>query len=622
MARQVSAVGLSLAIVGLLYHKTAAIDVAAVFEVFQTFSFDTWILSAIFTGISLAAVGCYDVLAARYLQLDLPDTHAHSVGWRATAIAQAVGFGLFSGSLVRWKLHANQPEFTLWLATKMTGIVTACFLGGWVIVASAAGLVAPNIPPQIWWLSLLCLWIAICVAAFSFSAAAQTVRLLPPIRLISRATIVTLIDTCAASFVIFVFIPDGYVPFLTLYSVFLLAYFAGLISGVPAGIGPFELCFLALLPNVEPTALLAALLAYRVIYFAAPALIALAPQRRRANPMPDVEPDALDYISGAEPAEMSLLTQGQLHQIANPYGRSKSLGRRTCNTEILFRDPFGGDPIGFLVARLRLARRAFRGLLIYKASSQTAQAARAIGLSAHQIGSEAVLNPSAFTLNTPSRAKLRRKLRSSAKEGVHTVPNAPQMSKLHKIDRDWQAKNGPARGFSVGRFGKEIVSTQRVFTAYQDERPVAFVTFHYSKDRWVLDLVRSGRNCPDGAIYTLIAAAIDAAREQGVGTLSLCSAPLHLSDTPKTWVEYILRITFQRSKASRGLHQFKSYFDPNWVPQFIVADSIFTLISGGIELYNLIHARQRQNTGDPIPAHDHYDDYQFDSYALACEEAR
>ncbi len=53
-----------------------------------------------------------------------------------------------------------------------------------------------------------------------------------------------------------------------------IAIGAGLLSGAPGGIGAFELVLLALLPGAGEAALIAGILAWRLVYFVAPALIA------------------------------------------------------------------------------------------------------------------------------------------------------------------------------------------------------------------------------------------------------------------------------------------------------------------------------------------------------------
>jgi uncharacterized membrane protein YbhN (UPF0104 family) len=58
-------------------------------------------------------------------------------------------------------------------------------------------------------------------------------------------------------------------------AVYVVAILAGLLSSVPAGLGVFESVLLLMLRDVPPESLLAAVLAYRMIYELLPFLLAL-----------------------------------------------------------------------------------------------------------------------------------------------------------------------------------------------------------------------------------------------------------------------------------------------------------------------------------------------------------
>ena len=57
------------------------------------------------TLISLWTVGRYDVVAHKHFETRIPEVHARITGTFSIAIAQTtLGFGLFTGALVRWRL--------------------------------------------------------------------------------------------------------------------------------------------------------------------------------------------------------------------------------------------------------------------------------------------------------------------------------------------------------------------------------------------------------------------------------------------------------------------------------------------------------------------------------------
>ena len=79
----------------------------------------------------------------------------------------------------------------------------------------------------------------------------------------------------AAGIIYFALPPDANVSFMVVAGAFLLSFSAGLLSQVPGGVGVMEAVFLALLPDVAPTAVFAALLIWRLFYLIVPLVISL-----------------------------------------------------------------------------------------------------------------------------------------------------------------------------------------------------------------------------------------------------------------------------------------------------------------------------------------------------------
>lgn len=613
VARHTAPLALSLATLWLLRDHLRGIDVQAILSLFQGFDPDIWALAVLCTALSLLAVGGYDVLIARQMRLPISDRQAFAAGWRATAIAQTLGFGLITGALVRWRLLGLSGRDGLWRTTKLTGLVTASFFYGWLVVAGGAAILSPGLPDQIWWLGLLAVWIGCCVAVLSLRASPYGAAPYPPLAVLGRICGLTFLDTAAAALVIFCFLPDGYMPFLPFYLSFLIAYSIGMLSGVPGGVGPFEICLVTLIAPADATPLLAAVLGYRTVYFVLPAVVAGAslitppyqPKRAPQAPAPTVP---------GWPAEATLLGQGALELQLSAKTAAGGLSRETLNCEIYLRDPIGPDIPGFLAERKATARRRGRRLVLYKCTYPVARAAQQIGLLATPVASEAVLSPPDFSLDGKARAGLRRKLRKSEKAGVHYVHGAPRLTEMEDIDRKWQARCGRARGFSVGQFCRRLVRCQAVFTAYRDGAAIAFITFHISENRWVLDLMRSTDGCPDGTMQGLVVTALRAARTEDIAELSLCSVPFFLTQPRQGRAGAFLQTLFKRSASAQGLWRFKSGFAPKWRTEYFACDGPAGLVLGVYDLGQLITAPpllpSHQKTN---PAHEDYDNYEFAS---------
>lgn len=84
-------------------------------------------------------------------------------------------------------------------------------------------------------------------------------------------------DWLLASAVLYVLLPHDNLPLLATAAAFFIAQVAGLISRVPGGFGVFDAVVLLLLSDYEkPTILVAALVAYRIIYYVLPFFFATA----------------------------------------------------------------------------------------------------------------------------------------------------------------------------------------------------------------------------------------------------------------------------------------------------------------------------------------------------------
>jgi phosphatidylglycerol lysyltransferase len=121
------------------------------------------------------------------------------------------------------------------------------------------------------------------------------------------------LDLAAASGALYLLVPHAG---MALYPVFFLAYtlaiIVALVSHVPGGVGIFEAVILAALPDVDRGALMAALLAYRVIYYLLPLmlgvlLIVLHEGRAWHRPVSRVLGGARTVASGIAPTMLAAL---------------------------------------------------------------------------------------------------------------------------------------------------------------------------------------------------------------------------------------------------------------------------------------------------------------------------
>lgn len=621
-ARRVLRQALPLAVAGLflvlLRDRVAHVDTRAVLTAFAAVTPAQWLAALMATAVSFWAVGHYDAVLHRHLGTGIPCARARRAGIAGIAISQTLGLGIVTGALVRWRLL---PGASLWLATRLTAAVAVSFLMGWAIVTAVAVLALP-LPGTQGLRAVAVLVLIAAAAAMALSLFAPPLRLgrrsfaWPSLDTLLRIPLLAAIDTGAAALVLWVLMPADTAPgFALLLPAFLLALGAGLVSNAPGGIGVFELTLLALLPSMAEEPMLAAILAYRAVYYALPAVLggiamALGPRAREAAaerpalipPACELTPHLARLLANAPRAEVHLLRQGEHAVLIDGAATAGWMLGRTRQALVAISDPFGArDAAPDLIRRLEAeAARAGRIPCLYKTGARIAARARRAGWQAAPVAREAWLAPALFDVAAPGCAGLRRKLRKAEKAGLAvartgrgTGQDIP-LAEMQALTREWAGARGGERGFSMGRFAPAYVAGQAIWTARHAGRLVGFVTFHQGTREWTLDLMRQSADAPDGTIHALVAAALDAARRAGLPRLSLAALPPDRS-AARTPLARLLRRA-EAAAGLEGLRQFKAAFSPNWETLYIAAPSRPALAIAALDIAGRI-ARP-----DPLPA--------------------
>jgi phosphatidylglycerol lysyltransferase len=594
---------------GLAHHASAA-DPARIAAAFAAIGPADWAVAAALTALSLAAASRYDAAVARAMGLPVAPSDARRAGFAAIAVAQAAGAGPVAGALVRWRIL---PGLGARGALSLSLGVSGAFFAAWAVLAAVAFAPARLAPP-VAGLALIAIGV-ILAAAWRIARrraprwAAAGLRILP----------LAAIDLGAAAGAFHALVPTGTGPgFAELLPAFLLALALGLVLATPAGIGPFDLALVALLPAYPAEPLIAAALAYRVVHVALPALIGAGivvagPSRRRRTSgrfrPPDEAGTALSAVlsaaRGAGRSEALLLRQGLHGTVAiGAADASKGTGAvpeagagghmlaaTSLGALVALGAPFGGPSAGRrrplsrdAAARCAAAvRDAAHGAglapIFYKAPARLAAGVRRRGFRVALVSREAVIDPRRFSTATPSRAGLRRKLGRAARAGIAVEEcAAPPMADLARIHGEWLLRNGRERGFSMGRFEARYVAGQRIYVTRRRGVAVAFATFHDgSRDR-TLDLLRLGEGAPDGTMHALVAAAISAAARDGIPRLSLAAAPVPRAEA--SWREPVA--AGLAALSGDGLARFKAAFAPRWEPLYLAAPGRLALLGGAL----------------------------------------
>ncbi|WP_317054776.1 phosphatidylglycerol lysyltransferase domain-containing protein [Roseovarius rhodophyticola] len=563
-------------------------------------TFKQWAVAGLATTASFWALGRYDVILHQHLRTDCRPRHACASGVAAIAIGQTIGLGVLSGALVRWRLV---PDLSLVQATKIATGVAVSFLSGLVLCLGLMGVLFPS-DVLSFHQGLFCLIFFCNIGLLCFLypkiRLGRSIFRGPSLRMLGGIAGLALIDTFCAGVALWCLMPSGTeLPLVALMPAYMLALGAALLSGTPGGVGPFELVLLAALPGIPQAEVLCGIVAFRLIYYALPFGLAACMLLRPFTQSGHSEICRRDVherdLKKAPRAEIGLCRQADAGVIASRHVSLPVLrpGQSLC---LLFA-ALGGATEAALATLKKQAHREMLFPLVYKADGRMAAVATKSGWRALHVADDLVLKPSEFQTEGRAFRQLRRKLRQAEQAGLSIERGtALPWKELAQVDADWQARQGRARGMTMGQFCPEYLSHQGVFLARLKGRVVAFASFHISTDEWCLDLMRANAPVPDGTMHALITAAIDAADEAGVP--QFCLAALPPERGPIAWLA-------AKSGYSTGLSQFKKSFNPKRSPRYALAPSWGLLALG---LGDLLRAVRRPNRN---LSHNHHENNEF-----------
>ncbi|MBT2132176.1 phosphatidylglycerol lysyltransferase domain-containing protein [Aliiroseovarius lamellibrachiae] len=604
LARQILPLAFALGIVWLLWGKMDDLDVNHIKTSLKTVAPHQWLLAAFFSAISFWALGRYDRVVHRLIGSPTQSGAAQRAGVTAIALSQTVGMGVLSSALVRWRMLS---EISLLQATRISMIVSVSFLTAWAVVAAGVVLLVPLNLPGSTWIACAVLAGATALVAFSVFRPNFLSRFnLPSVKAMAAFVALAAIDTFAAGAALWAVMPEncviGLVPLVAAY---LIALGAGLLSGTPGGVGPFEVTLLALLPQLDQEPVLAAILAFRAVYYAAPALIAAALTIR--GPANDAAPDTqrtgaqlteLTHtsllpsrvsaaIDAAPRAESALLRQGCLSLFETHDRCPTAMAKKTGQSLVVVSDPLKQAHFhtGFLSDLTQASHNNYLSPFLYKIGGRMAAIARNAHWVTLPVAREAWISPQIFSTDGSSRRQLRRKLRHAEKSGVYVKVGGANLPLLEmaRISDDWRRARGAERGFSMGVWRPDTLPHSQIYLAYQNDNLVGFITLHKNAREYGLDLMRMKEDTPDGTMHLLVSFAIEHAAKQGCKRLSLAAVPLGPKPgEPKIF--HYLRHTLDKISGASGLRQFKTSFAPNWETLYVSAPTRLGLLLGALDV--------------------------------------
>jgi phosphatidylglycerol lysyltransferase len=239
------------------------------------------------TALNYAALTGYDLLAFAYIGNPLSRWRVAGASFLAYAVANSVGFAMFSGAAVRYRFYTRwgvtaQELSRIVFSYSVTFWLGLLALGGLALVASplpaALELPAHELVAPVGWLLLLTsvAYLAVVIVRREPIRVFRLELPLPPPRIAFAQLAVSAVEWALAGAVLYVLLPKSDLSFLGLLGAFLAAQLLGLASHVPGGVGVFEgLMVILLKPFLSSAELLPALVVYRLLYYVLPLAVAL-----------------------------------------------------------------------------------------------------------------------------------------------------------------------------------------------------------------------------------------------------------------------------------------------------------------------------------------------------------
>ena len=247
------------------------------------------VLAGLFTALSYLALTGYDALALRQLKLKVPWGTTAMGSFTSYAISFTLGFPLITGGTVRYWIYSRAglsagkvasltlvAGITFWLGMALViGLALVLEAGPISYVNHFAPLANQAIGAAV--LALVAGYLVWVLPGHRHVRFQGMSLELPGLKLTLAQMLVGVVDLAAAAAVLFVLLPKtASLEYPTFLAIYVFGCLLGIASNAPGGIGVFEATMLKAVAGPGEEALLASLLLFRMIYYLAPFVLALA----------------------------------------------------------------------------------------------------------------------------------------------------------------------------------------------------------------------------------------------------------------------------------------------------------------------------------------------------------
>ena len=247
---------------------------------------DSILGAAILTVVSYVLLTLYDYLGIRYVGKQAPYPRVALASFIAYAFGHNLGVAAFTGTAVRYRMYSAMGLATLEVAIVVSFCATTTavglgLVGGTGLIFATPGTTTIHLG-HVW--SQLVGWIAIglVLAYLAWASLARRSAFLgawelrpPGTRIALPQAVLAVAELSVAAGALWLLMPaSAEIDFLTFLGVFAIGVSGGVVSQVPGGLGVFEAIVLLAIPRVPVPTLLGTLIAFRVIYYLLPLMVA------------------------------------------------------------------------------------------------------------------------------------------------------------------------------------------------------------------------------------------------------------------------------------------------------------------------------------------------------------
>ncbi len=276
-----------LAVTTLLIHKGSELEWAKIIEAFRETPVSSLILGAVVGMLCYSAYALYDLLGCHLFGINVSRVGAWSSAW--ISYACNLNLGALVGSVAfRYRLYSRlgvaPGDVTRILGvTVLSNWLGYCLLAGtlfifgflelpenWAVGMAGLRLIGAALVGVV----IFYLYLCIFSEKREFRIRKQTIYL-PELKVVGLQFLISITHWSLMAAVVYIFMPDE-LGYFTVYAVLLISGIAGAVSHVPGGLGVLEAVFIAMLAGrVDKHSLLAALFAYRCVFYLLPLAIAI-----------------------------------------------------------------------------------------------------------------------------------------------------------------------------------------------------------------------------------------------------------------------------------------------------------------------------------------------------------